>query len=196
MGRGGRRRWFGGATRSRGGDLDRLETIVSVDWAELYRTTYEDLYRFIHSKVWDAERAHDLAQETFVRALRHEPDHPRAWLFSVAANLSRDEARRAVRRKRHLELLRNETASESAVVPEAADIMEREERSMAVRAALDRLTERDRDVLLMWNAGQSYTEIAEVTGLSPGAVGTTLARARKRLVEAYDGLERENVARN
>jgi RNA polymerase sigma factor (sigma-70 family) len=169
---------------------------VSVDWAELYRTTYEDLFRFLHSKVWDAERAHDLAQETFVRALRHEPDHPRAWLFSVAANLARDEARTAVRRKRHLELLRNEAATEPAADPEATGRMEREEQSLAVRNALEQLTERDRDVLLLWNAGQSYTEIAKATGLSPGAIGTTLARARKRLVEAYDGLERENVARN
>ncbi len=169
---------------------------MSVDWAELYRTTYEDLFRFLHSKVWDAERAHDLAQETFVRALRHEPDHPRAWLFSVAANLARDEARTAVRRKRHLELLRNEAATEPAADPEATGRMEREEQSLAVRNALEQLTERDRDVLLLWNAGQSYTEIAKATGLSPGAIGTTLARARKRLVEAYDGLERENVARN
>ncbi len=169
---------------------------MSVDWAELYRTTYEDLYRFLHSKVWDPERAHDLAQETFVRALQHEPDHPRAWLFSVAANLARDEARTAVRRKRHLELLRSEAETESATAPEATGRMEREERSLAVREALEQLTERDRDVLLLWNAGQSYTEIARETGLSPGAIGTTLARARKRLVDAYDGLERENVARN
>ncbi len=169
---------------------------MSVDWAELYRTTYEDLYRFLHSKVWDPERAHDLAQETFVRALQHKPDHPRAWLFSVAANLARDEARTAVRRKRHLELLRSEAETDSAASPEATGRMEREERSLAVREALEQLTERDRDVLLLWNAGQSYAEIAKETGLSPGAIGTTLARARKRLVDAYDGLERENVARN
>lgn len=162
----------------------------------MYRTTYEDLFRFLHSKVWDPERAHDLAQETFVRALRHEPDNPRAWLFSVAANLARDEARTAVRRKRHLELLRSEAAIQSAAEPEATNRMEREARSSAVRDALAQLTARDREVLLLWNAGRSYTEIAAATGLSPGAIGTTLARARKRLVDAFDGLERENVARN
>jgi DNA-directed RNA polymerase specialized sigma24 family protein len=32
----------------------------------------------------------------------------------------------------------------------------------------------------------SYPEIAAQTGLAVGAVGTTLARARKRLIEAYD----------
>ena len=92
--------------------------------------------------------------------------------------------------------LRSEAAPESPTAPEATGRMDREERTLAVRHALEQLTERDRDVLLLWNAGQSYVEIAEETGLSPGAIGTTLSRARKRLVEAYDELERENVARN
>jgi RNA polymerase sigma factor (sigma-70 family) len=70
--------------------------------------------------------------------------------------------------------------------------MERER----VRAALDRLTPRDREVLLLWDAGQSYDEIAAHTGLAKSAIGTTLARARQRLVEAYDaGSEGEHVAR-
>jgi len=34
---------------------------VSVDWADVYRTTYRDLVRFLHRHVWDSERAHDLA---------------------------------------------------------------------------------------------------------------------------------------
>ena len=168
---------------------------MSVDWADLYRTTYEDLYRFLHSKVWDPERAHDLTQETFVRALQHEPDNPRAWLFSVAANLARDEARTAVRRRRHLELLKSDTEVDSVAEPEAPQRLEQEERTQVVRGALEQLSERDRDVLLLWNAGQSYAEIAEQTGLASGAIGTTLSRARKRLVDAYEGLEKNDVAR-
>src|SRR5690606_12737401 len=58
---------------------------VGVDWAEVYRETYRGLVRFLHRKVWDAERAHDLAQEVFVRALGQQPENPRAWLFTVAA---------------------------------------------------------------------------------------------------------------
>src|SRR5205823_10782874 len=33
------------------------------DLAEVYRTTYRALVRFLYRKVWDAERAEDLAQE-------------------------------------------------------------------------------------------------------------------------------------
>ena len=70
------------------------------------RRTYTAVVRFLYRKVWDAERAEDLAQEVFVRALAHRPEKPRAWVFAVAANLARDEARAAIRRKRHLTLLK------------------------------------------------------------------------------------------
>jgi RNA polymerase sigma factor (sigma-70 family) len=64
-----------------------------------------------------------------------------------------------------------------------------------VRKALDALSERDREVLLLWDAGQSYEEIAAQTGLAVKAIGTTLARARRRLVEAHEALEDRHVAR-
>jgi RNA polymerase sigma factor (sigma-70 family) len=168
---------------------------LSIDWNDLYRTTFPDLVRFLHRKVWDAERARDLAQEAFVRALRHEPKRPRAWLFQVAANLARDEARTVLRRKKHLVLLKTEVESrESALSDPAADMAEKE-RWEGVREALDSLSEKDRDALLLWDAGQSYTEIARELGLAVGAVGTTLARARKRLAEAYHDKEKADVAR-
>jgi RNA polymerase sigma factor (sigma-70 family) len=63
-----------------------------------------------------------------------------------------------------------------------------------VRKALDMLSEKDRTVLLLWDAGFSYEEIAEQTNLSKGAIGTTLARARARLVEAHGRLEGRDAA--
>jgi DNA-directed RNA polymerase specialized sigma24 family protein len=42
----------------------------------------------------------------------------------------------------------------------------------------------------------NYQEIAAETGRAVGAIGTTLARARKRLVEAYRVEERDHVARS
>jgi RNA polymerase sigma factor (sigma-70 family) len=168
---------------------------VSIDWNDLYRSTFPDLVRFLHRKVWDAERARDLAQEAFVRALRHEPKRPRAWLFQVAANLAKDEARMVLRRKKHLVLLKGEAeARESSVQDPAAELAQREQWAR-VREALDQLSEKDREALLLWDAGQSYTEIAKHTGLAVGAVGTTLARARRRLAEAYREREQADVAR-
>jgi RNA polymerase sigma factor (sigma-70 family) len=171
---------------------------VSTNWERIYETTWEGLVRFLDRKVWDSERARDLAQETFVRALSTDAsiDNPRAWLFTVAGNLARDEARSVGRKRRHLELIKAEAADE---VEEAGgtDRMELESRRDEVRGALSRLTERDREVLLLWDAGLSYEEIAEQAGLSRGAIGTTLARARRRLIEAHSaGSKEDHVAHN
>jgi len=166
---------------------------VSVDWGEVYRTTFQELVRFLHRKVWDAERARDLAQEVFVRALTHDPDQPRAWLFKVAMNLARDEARTVLRRKRHLALLKSEVEVEQGVPTPEEEVLS-QERWAQVRRALDAVSDRDREVLLLWDAGLNYQEIAVVMELSPGAVGTTLARARRRLVEAHGQMEQEHAA--
>lgn len=131
----------------------------------------------------DRDRAEDLAQEVFVRALETPPANPRPWLFAVALNLARDDGRRAVRQDRKLELLRGETGEASAPPADAA--LETAERADAVRAALATLTEQDRSALLLKAEGFDYGEIAAALGLARGAVGTTLARARKRLVEAF-----------
>lgn len=159
---------------------------MSDDLEQLYRTTYAAVVRFLYRKVWDADRAEDLAQEVFVRALSHRPEKPRAWVFAVAANLARDEARAAVRRKRHLTLLKGDPVSQPTSTPAADDLVEHDERMQSVHHALEMLTPRDRDVLLLWDAGLSYPEIAAQTGLAVGAIGTTLARARRRLVDAHD----------
>ncbi|HET9986511.1 MAG TPA: sigma-70 family RNA polymerase sigma factor [Longimicrobiales bacterium] len=168
---------------------------MSVDWAEVYRSTYQDLVRFLYRKVWDADRAQDLAQESFVRALDHAPDNPRAWLFTVASNLARDEARTGIRRRQHLTLLRDDADVAPSRPPEPDRQVEDAERRDAVRRALECLTDRDREALLLWDAGLDYEEIARQTGIAVGSVGTTLARARRRLVEAHAALEGSHVAR-
>ncbi len=168
---------------------------MAVDWSDVYRSVYPDLVRYLYRKVWDGERAQELAQEVFVRALREEPDRPRAWLFTVAANLAKDEARTVIRRKKHLALIKGDMEQEQVepVDKELDRTLQRE----SVRRALGSLSERDREVLLLWDGGLNYQEIASKTGLSAGAVGTTLARARKRLVEAHEQQQGDDrVARN
>src|SRR5213080_3074716 len=138
-------------TRERLQAMTRMGGSAPRDLAEVYRNTYRALVRFLYRKVWYAERAEDLAQEAFARALVHKPENARGWLFIVAANMARDDARRAARERRHLTLL----------------------------------TAEPRDA-----------ELAAQTGLARGAIGTTLSRARRRLVQAYEaGKSGEHVAR-
>ena len=165
------------------GELERL--------FNLYHT---HLVRYLTRRLGDRDWAEEVAQETFLRALRQERlTSERSWLFAVATNLVRDEARKDERRRRHLELLAAEER-DRVVEPEPLDAERAHEQALA-RKAVDSLVERDRLALLMREEGLNYEEIAEALGMSAGSIGTTLARARRRLAESYEALQAADSGR-
>lgn len=158
------------------------------DAERLFRTYHDTLVRYLTRRLGDRDWAEEVAQETFVRALRQASlRNERAWLFTVANNLVRDEARRDARRRKHLVLLRAEERARQLEEPEPTSL-ERVQEAALARRAVNELAERDRLALLMREEGLDYPEIAAALGLSVGSIGTTLSRARKRLVEAYEAL--------
>jgi RNA polymerase sigma-70 factor (ECF subfamily) len=164
------------------------------DVESLFRQYHAPLVRYLTRRLGDRDWAEEVAQETFVRALRQTNlTNERAWLFAVATNLVRDEARKDARRRRHLELLTAEAQAESELEP--VDPLERAEERGLARKAIEMLGERDREALLMKEEGLDYHEIAEALELSFASVGTTLSRARRRLVEAYEQLRAKDEGR-
>jgi RNA polymerase sigma-70 factor, ECF subfamily len=164
------------------------------DVDRLFRAYNEMLVRYLTRRLGDRDWAEEVAQETFVRALRQETiTSERSWLFAVASNLVRDEARRDARERKRLELMRAHAEAESSEEPEPTAMERAEDQAMA-RQAIEMLAERDRDALLMREEGLGYEEIAEALGLSVASVGTTLSRARRRLMEAYESLKAERPA--
>ncbi len=59
------------------------------------------------------------------------------------------------------------------------------EEQEAVRAALSRIPERQRDCLLLRHAGYSYLEIAATLGVAVSSVGVLLARAEQAFRATY-----------
>ncbi len=154
-----------------------------MDFDDLFQRLYPSLFRYLHRLTGDADVAEDIAQESFVRLLKQPlpEDEVRPWLFTVAMNLVRDRARRTERRMRLLSTAPPLQAQ--SVRPD--DHTERAERIEAVRAILDQLSERDRQLLLMREEGFKYEEIASVVGVAPASVGTLIARALRRFVNVY-----------
>ena len=167
---------------------------MRTDWEEVYRATYRDLLRYLTWTLSDEDRAKDLAQEAFARVLDRDAENPRGLVFRVASNLAKDEARMVVRRKRHLTLLRHEADVRADGGGNPARDLEAREASERLRRALDELSQTDREVLLLWDAGLDYSEIAAQTGLAHGAIGTTISRAKKKLIAAHDALGSGNAA--
>lgn len=169
------------------------------DIERLFREYHHPIVRYLTRQLNDADLAEELAQETFVRALRygasrHEPiANERAWLFAVATNLIRDTMRRETRQRRHLSALREDArraemdnATAGADEPSAEALRH----AAMSRTALRAIPERDRAALFMSQEGLNYHEIAAALGLSVQSVGTTLTRARKKVVQSFEALMR------
>jgi RNA polymerase sigma-70 factor (ECF subfamily) len=154
----------------------------------LFQSHFHRLVRYLDRLAGDPELACDLAQETFVRLHRRGalPDHPEAWLITVAMNLFRNARTTAVRRRRLLTAARVEaTLGDPGPGPEQA--VEGTEERERVRAAIDQLGERERQLLLLRAEGYGYREMAVALGLHEASVGTLLARAKRAFREAYEG---------
>lgn len=155
-----------------------------VDYDGVFRRLYPSLFRYLHRLTGDHDAAEDIAQESFVRLLGRDlpEEEARLWLFTVATNLFRDGARTRKRRERLLSVRPWSPSS----LPRPDEATESAATVRQVRAALERLAERDRQMLLMREEGFRYDEIARVAGVAPGSVGTLLARAARRFVAAWD----------
>ena len=153
-------------------------------FVELFNTHFARLKRYLDRLSGEPDLAADLAQEAFVRLYRRGslPDAPEAWLISVSLNLFRNERSTRSRRRRLLTLERAEHAhSDPSPSPEnaagAGDVGGR------VRLAIDKLSERERRLLLLRAEGYSYRDIAAALELDEASIGTLLARAKRAFLE-------------
>jgi RNA polymerase sigma-70 factor (ECF subfamily) len=157
------------------------ESHVDVD--VLFERFYPGLFRYCQRLTGDADLAADVAQEAFVRlwerGVRGEPRELRGWLFKVATHRVRDHVRVSENRRR---LLAEHPVSPAAPAPPDR-MAERAETSRRVRAVLEALPARDRELLVMREEGFSYKEMAEAVGVAASSVGTLLARALQRFAD-------------
>lgn len=166
--------------------LTERETSFHDAFVALFDAHFQRLFRYLDRLSADPELAADLAQEAFIRLYQRGslPDVPQAWLITVAMNLFRNAKSSRTRRHRLLTLSRGEAAhSDPPPSPEHAAVAADTRRQ--VRLAVDRLSERERDILLLRAEGYSYREIATALDLHEASVGTLLARAVRAFRETY-----------
>jgi RNA polymerase sigma-70 factor (ECF subfamily) len=152
----------------------------------LFDDGFVRLYRYLDRVSGDPELAADLAQEAFVRLYRRGsmPDAPDAWLVTVALNLYRNVRTKRSRRTRLLTAARS-MAVLSDPPPTPSHELDAQLARTSVRAALDALSERDRNLLLLSAAGYAYRDIARALELNETSIGTLLARARRAFLAAH-----------
>ena len=178
--------------------LDRLRNGDKQAFSALFLRYYQSVHNMLARTTGDSHEAEDLSQEVFVRLYRHPLDanrqhNLRAWLYRVALNLSLNARRAKQRESGRCERAHRLTEQQRHTDGDTEDSLLRGEEQERVRRALDLLAPRQRQCLILRYEGFTYAEIAQVLEVSPGSVGTLLARAEAEFTRCYKALGEEGV---
>lgn len=175
-------------------DEDLVEDYLDGDVAAfrlIIERYHDELMRFLRRMMGDASAADDVFQDTFIQVHQSLETFDttrrlKPWLFTIAANKARDALRKA-KRRRTLSLSADITAGgERGSFVDLLEIdipgpdanMQDEERSRLVQRAVDQLSPRMREILLMaYFQRLSYAQIAELLDIPLGTVKSRLHAA-------------------
>jgi RNA polymerase sigma-70 factor (ECF subfamily) len=163
----------------------------------LYEAHRQTLHAFLLGRTSDADLALDLLQEAFMRAWRNldtllslPAPRQRAWLFATGRNLVIDQYRARATRTAAQDALVAEVSQDAPVSESAEQTVERARELELVEAAMQRLPEDLRTVLVLQVLGEhTSAEIGVMLGRPAGTVRYQLSRARKLLADELRLLE-------
>ncbi len=147
--------------------------------SEVYALTSSRIYRLLLRMTGNRDDASDLAQETYVRAFSRidqfdEHASFETWLFRIAINEALQLKRRAKSSATHLKQMPPRAFAESE--------RDHQDRKLDVRDAIAALEAKHQAVLLLrYQEGLNYREIAKIMGCAEGTVASKLNRARDQI---------------
>ncbi len=153
---------------------------TSRDWIlDIIEQHERSLMRYALHFVHNQEMARDIVQDTFLQLCRQKDDAVRsklpAWLFTVCRNRAIDHGRKEKRMKTSTDEL---PIDKSDPRPSPAAIAESRDAFETVLNQVMQLPAREQELLqLKFEAGLSYQEMADITGLSKSNVGFLLHKA-------------------
>ncbi len=161
---------------------DEAASEVSLRASALMDKYGNTILRVAYSYLHNMSDAEDILQDTLIQFLRHNPTfendaHEKAWLVTVASNLSKNKIN-------YLKIRSADELSEELVSREKEDLN-------FVWEAVKQLPEKNREVIhLFYQEGFSTKEIADILKRRESTVRSDLKRGRERLKkilkEAYD----------
>ena len=174
-------------------------------FTELVRRYQTRVIHLVSRLLNDRTVSEDLAQEVFVRVHLHRRNYRTgskfsSWLFTIAANLAKNEIRRRKRRRNWTSLDEMQEhladASMQFADPKAnreVDL-EREQLSGVVGEAIATLPERYRVALVLRDIdGLAYEEISQILKIPGGTVRSRINRARLMLKRKLEPMLRREA---
>lgn len=180
-------------------DMARLAAGHDAALNDLMERHATPVFRLLCRMLNNEDDANDLAQETFVRVFQARASFAAdkkfsTWLFTIAANLARNQIRWRTRHPNVSLDAESDSTDQplrekiSSSAPTPKEQMLSGERAAAVRTAVNALPEdmREAIVLCEWEE-HSMAEAAEVLETTPKAIESRLYRARQILREQLKG---------
>ena len=189
------------STHDRRTDEELVEDYLEGDvpsFRALIDRYHDPLMRFLYRLMGDRAAAEDVFQETFLQihqslagfdcSRRFKP-----WAFTIAANKGRDALRRRQRRQAVSLSAPMDASGERSFVdvmeidtPEVGAGLDREELSEMVQHAVDTLSPRLREILLLaYFQRFSYAQISDALGIPVGTVKSRLHAAVAAFAKAW-----------
>ncbi len=174
------------ASRIASGDVQAAE--------ELVRRHQAPVRGFLRAVCYDRSAIDDLAQETFLRALKHagrfDPKYPmRGWLLTIARRLSINHGQKQKRRRPAAGIEPDQLQTDTNTSPSSQ--LERQEQQTLnrdmVQQAMTKLSEPQRVAIAMhYQQGLPLEQIADTLDMPIGTVKSHLHRGRKRMRELLE----------
>lgn len=164
------------------GDLGIFEKILFLYEKEIFRHI-----RRVVSRQQDAE---DLTQETFIKAYRHieslDPEKSmRPWIYKIATNTVYDFLRKNAKHQ-EIFLIDNENSPFETIDEHSSYTYQERATTKDLQDALERISLTHKTVLLLfYEEGLKYGEIADVLSLPLNTVKTYISRAKSALLKEF-----------
>ena len=162
-----------------------------LDIEYLFKSRYQQLKGFIRKRIHNVHDAEDIAQNTYIEALKNAGNYkglsrPDVWLFGIALNLVRNHSKKESNRARMWEKEYGHEYSEyNDIDNNPCDLIDRTQRIYIVDQTLSKLPKEMKQVFqAIVIDNKSYQEAASYLGVPTGTIRSRLSRARERIKEA------------
>lgn len=158
-----------------------------IDWGRSLNEHERWLRAVILARTGEPQAVDEIWQEVSLAAIEQraplaDREKMPAWLYRLAVIHSVRHRRRHARQRKRLSRLAAESNGHASSAGDPFAWLLGEERRQLVRGALERLTGRDAEILLLkYHERWSYRQLADLLGISESAVDARVFRARQRL---------------
>jgi RNA polymerase sigma-70 factor (ECF subfamily) len=157
----------------------------------LYRRHYDQIFRYCVHRLFNRQTAEDTTSVVFLKAVENfgrfkgTERQFRNWLFKIATNAINSHLRKTARRNGLLERFRPNNDSRKIEDGNDSKLAVLEQAMLSLKPKYQAI------ITLRFFENLKLTEIAEVTGRSPGTVRSQMARALAQMRKKIDFLPKE-----